>query len=122
MAPVSASEWTSQITSREVEAIQPLLDEVARLKAEGLTGGAVAINFTRRLLQPIQNRVHPAYEYWGQVDPTRILRRKVSKPEMVARVKELFRGVIRNKACPRAFSVINPLPPVSTLTSSVDLS
>lgn len=52
-APTPAPEWTSQISSQEVEAIQPLIEEVARLKAEGLTGGAVAINFTRRLLQPI---------------------------------------------------------------------
>ena len=59
------------------------------MKAAGLTGSAVAINFSRRLLQPIQNRVHPTYEYWGQADLTRTQWRKVSKLEMAARVKEL---------------------------------
>jgi hypothetical protein len=40
-----------------------MLDDLERLMADGLTGGAVAINFSRRLLQPIQDRVHPTYEY-----------------------------------------------------------
>ena len=68
----------------------------------------MAISFSRRLLQPIQDRVHPAYEYCGQTDPTRVQQRKVSKQEMVARVRELFNGVIRNWTCPKAFSLTRP--------------
>jgi hypothetical protein len=33
--------------------LQPLLDDLKQLKAEGLTSGAVAISFCRRLIQPI---------------------------------------------------------------------
>jgi hypothetical protein len=51
-----------------------------------VTGAAVARSFCRRLIQPIKDRVHPAYEYWGQSDPTHEVSRKVSKEEMAVRV------------------------------------
>lgn len=111
-APVAEAEWTSLISSREVEAIQPLIDAIASLKERGLNGGTVACNFARRLIQPIQDRVHPAYEYWGQADPTRMKIRKVSKAEMTARVKCLYSGAIRNKGGPKAFCLVRPPPPV----------
>jgi diphthamide synthase (EF-2-diphthine--ammonia ligase) len=106
-------EWTNQLTSRETEELRPLLEDLERLKTEGLTGGAVAISFIRRLLQQIEDRVHPTYEYWGQSDPTWIIRRKVSKEEMVARVKNIFTMRIRNRECPKALSVYRPSVEVS---------
>jgi hypothetical protein len=57
--------WTNQLTTRETEEFRPLLDDLERSKAEGLTGGAVAISFGCRLIQPIQDQVHPAFEYSG---------------------------------------------------------
>jgi hypothetical protein len=68
-APVPFLEWTNQLTSRETEELRPLLEDLERLKAEGLTRSVVAINFSCWLIQPIQDRVHPAYEYWGQSNP-----------------------------------------------------
>ena len=44
----------------------------------------MAINFSRRLIQPIKDQIHPAYEYWGFSNPTREVNRKVPKEEMVA--------------------------------------
>jgi hypothetical protein len=75
------------------------------LKAEGLTGGAVAISFSCWLIQPIQDWVYPAFEYWGQSDPTWVAKRKVSKGEMAARLKNIFSGRIRNRECPKALGV-----------------
>jgi hypothetical protein len=46
-------EWSSQLTSRETDDLQPLLGNLEKLKTEGMTGGAVAINFSWWLLQPI---------------------------------------------------------------------
>jgi hypothetical protein len=69
--------------------------------AEGLTGVAVAISFSRRLIQPLQDRAHPAFEYWGQYDPTRAAQRKVSKAEMMAHAKNIFGERICNRECPR---------------------
>jgi hypothetical protein len=33
------------------------------LKKRGVTRAVVARSFCRRMIQPIKNRVHPAYEY-----------------------------------------------------------
>jgi hypothetical protein len=68
----------------------------------------VAISFCRRLIQPLQDRAHPAFEYWGQSDPTQVAQRKVSKAEMMARAKKIFGGRIRNKECPRHWGYIAP--------------
>ena len=43
-----------------------LLNEIAGLSAQGLTGAVVALSFSKRLVQPILDRVHPAFEYWGR--------------------------------------------------------
>jgi hypothetical protein len=59
---VPFSEWTNRLTSRENEELRPLLEGLAWLKVEGLTGGMVEINFSRWQLQSIQDRVHLAYE------------------------------------------------------------
>jgi hypothetical protein len=93
--------------------LKPLLDDLEQLKAEGLTGAAVAISFCRRLIQPLQDQAHPTFEYWGQSDPTRVDQRKVSKAEMMARAKNIFDGRIRNKECPKALGIYNPADPVS---------
>jgi hypothetical protein len=52
-APVPYPEWTSRLTSRDTEELQPLLNDQEQLKAEGLIGGVVAISVCRRLIQPI---------------------------------------------------------------------
>jgi hypothetical protein len=62
-APVPFSEWTNQLTSRETEDLRPLLEDLEKLKAEGLTSDVVAISFNRQPIQPIQNWVHVEYEY-----------------------------------------------------------
>jgi hypothetical protein len=41
--------------------------------------------------------VYPAYEYWGQSDPTHEVNCKVSKEVMVARVSQIFAGKARIK-------------------------
>jgi hypothetical protein len=99
-SPIPYPEWTNQLASRDTEELQPPLDDLEQLKAYGLTGDTVAISFCRQLIQPIQNRGHSTFEYWGQSDPIRVVKRKVSKGEMAARVKNIFGGRIRNRECP----------------------
>jgi hypothetical protein len=107
-AVVPYPEQTNQLVSRDTEELQPLLDDLEQLKADGLTGIAVAISFYRRLIQPLQDRAHPAIEYWGQSNPTRVTQRKVSKAEMMARAKNIFGGRIRNRECPKALACTTP--------------
>ena len=40
-----------------------LLKEVAGLSTQGLTGTVVALSFSKRLVQLIQEKVHPGIEY-----------------------------------------------------------
>jgi hypothetical protein len=87
--PVKINEWDLQLTSREMDGIKELLTLVGDLKKKGLTGGAVAISFCRHMIQPIKDRVHPTYEYWGQMDPTRDVNCKISQEEMTARVTQM---------------------------------
>jgi hypothetical protein len=48
------------------------LPELTKLKAEKLTGAAVALLFSKWLIQPIQDRVHPVYEYSCRDDLARV--------------------------------------------------
>jgi hypothetical protein len=94
-------EWTNQLAMLDTQKLKPLMDNLEQLKAKGLTGAAVAISFCRRLIQPLQDRAHLTFEYWGQSDPTQVTQRNVSKVEMIARAKNIFGGRIRNKECPK---------------------
>jgi hypothetical protein len=82
-----------------------VLELVNELKKQGVTGVAVSRSFYRRMIQPIKDRVHPAYKYWGQSDPTREVNRKVSKEEMAARVSQMYSGKVKVKKCPKAHSL-----------------
>jgi hypothetical protein len=73
-----------------------------------MTGAAVARSFCQRLIQSIKDRVHPAYEYWGQLDPTREVNHKVSKEDMVDRVSQMYSGKVKIKKCPKAHSLKRP--------------
>jgi ribosomal protein L23 len=64
------------------------------------------------MIQPIKDRVHPAYEYYGQSDPTSEVNRKVSKEEMAARVSQIYSGKVKVKKCPRAHSLKRLADPV----------
>jgi hypothetical protein len=123
-APIPYPEWTNQLTSRDIKELQPMLDDLDQLKAEGFTRGAVAISFCHQLIQPILDRAHPAFEYWGQSNPTRVVKCKVSKGEMMARVKNIFSWRIHNRECPKALGMYHLSDPVSLrswLLSRIDL-
>jgi ribosomal protein L23 len=75
-------------------------------------GAAVARSFYRRMIQPIKDQVHPAYEYWGQSDPTCEVNCKVSKEEMAARVSQMYSGKVKVKKCPTAHSLKRSANPV----------
>ena len=62
----------------------------------------MAISFCKRLTQPIQERAHPAYEYWGHRDQTRGQDRKVPREDIANRVARIMAGQIQDKGCPKA--------------------
>jgi hypothetical protein len=60
---VPGPEWTNQLATRDTEELKPMLDDLEQLKEEGLTGAAVAISFSRCLIQLLQDRAHLSFEY-----------------------------------------------------------
>ena len=91
-APEYKACWEEPPTIEEMEQVKCLLKEIADLSAQGLTGAPVAISFCRQLTQPIQERVHPAFEYWGHRDPTRGHERNVPRDEIANRVARIMAG------------------------------
>jgi hypothetical protein len=110
---VKISEWDPGLSSHEVDNINEVLALVEDLKKGGMIGGSVAKLFCRWLIQPIKDRVHPAYEFWGQLDPTHEVNRKVSREEMATRVSQIYTGKARIKKCPKAYSLKRPADPMS---------
>jgi hypothetical protein len=61
--PVKINEWDLGLSSRDLKELKLVLELVNELKKKGVTGAAVARSFCRRMIQPIKDWVHPAYEY-----------------------------------------------------------
>jgi hypothetical protein len=110
--PMKISEWDLGLPTRNLEDLKGVLELVSDMKKRGVTGAAVPRSFCRRMIQPIKDRVHPAYEYCGKSDPIREVNRKVSKEEMAARVSQMYSGKVKVKKCLRAHSLKRPADPV----------
>jgi hypothetical protein len=109
---VKISEWDLGLSTRELEDLKAVLELVNDMKSRGVIGAVVARSFCRRMIQGIKDRVHPAYEYCGQSDPTREVNRKVSREGMAARVSQIYSGKVKVKKCPRAHSLKRSADPV----------
>jgi hypothetical protein len=109
---VKISKWDLGLSTRKLKDLKGVLELVSDMKNQGVTGAVVARSFCRRMIQPIKDRVHPAYEYCGQSDPTREVNRKVSKEEMAARVSQIYSGKVKVKKCSRAHSLKRRADPV----------
>jgi hypothetical protein len=109
---VKINEWDLKLSSRDLGDLKGDLELVGDMKKRGVTEAAVARSFCRRMIQPIKDRVHPAYEYWGQSDPTREVNRKVPKEEMVVRVSQMYSGKVKVKKYPKAHSLKRATDPV----------
>ena len=58
-----------------------------------ITGASVVAHWTIRRVQPLQRRVHLAFEYTGEEDPTRYSRKKISEDDLENRVTALLKNV-----------------------------
>ena len=79
----------------------------------------MALSFSKRLVQPIQDRVHPGFEYWGCQNPTRGQNRKVSREEAANQVARMMHGEIRDKGCLKAHCLKVPTRAVIILYFSM---
>jgi len=85
-----------------------ILKEIAGLSAQGLTGAVVALSFSKQLVQPIRDRVHLGFEYWGRQDPTRGWNRKVPREEAANQVARMMQGPIRDRGCLKTHCLKRP--------------
>jgi hypothetical protein len=110
--PAKISEWDLGLPTHHLEDLKGVLELVSDMKKQGVIRAVVARSFCRQMIQPIKDRVHPAYEYCGKSDPTLEVNCKVSKEEMVARVSQMYSGKVKVKKCPKAHSLKRSADPV----------
>ncbi|RLN36426.1 hypothetical protein C2845_PM03G29490 [Panicum miliaceum] len=108
LPPVLNARWEEKPTKEEMVEVEVLLAELQKLKAEQWTGAAVVLSFAKRLTQPIQERVHPGYEYSGRMDPTHGQNCKVSCSEAHRWVTLIVSGEVRDKGCSKAHCLMRP--------------
>ncbi|XP_039845119.1 serine/arginine repetitive matrix protein 1-like [Panicum virgatum] len=71
---------------------------------------AVAIDFVHHNIEPLKDRVHPAFYYHGLDDPTRETTEDIPPDEDISRIRTFFAGPVTNIGAPRSFSIYNPPP------------
>jgi hypothetical protein len=81
-----------------------LLAEICALKDRGLTVEAAVVDFVFKNIQPLKDRVYPAYLYTGFNDPTRITNKQISKEDVLSRVDLIMRGKVSNAGAPFSYS------------------
>jgi len=62
-----------------------LLEALAKLKKNGVTGDHVVFSFLSRRLQPLQHQTHPAFRYEGTKDPSRMSPEPMAESVLVKR-------------------------------------
>jgi hypothetical protein len=112
---VRTPSWTESPTDEEVAEASVLLAEVGLLKERGLTAEAIVADFVFKNIQPLKDRVHPAYLYQGLADPTRVINKKIPSADLVSRLEMILRGKVSNVGAPIAYSAWN-LPPAKAFT------
>jgi hypothetical protein len=87
-----------------------LLAEICLLKDKGLTAEVVVADFVFKNIQPLKDRVYPAYLYININDSTRVTNRKIPNEDLLSRLDMILRGRISNAGAPLTYSAWN-LPP-----------
>jgi hypothetical protein len=91
--------WTAVIRAEwlkrplDTSQIQDLLKLIANLKQNQITREAVAFDWIKHRIRPLQARVTSGFEYQGTSDPSRCLDKEISNGEALRRVQRLFEKV-----------------------------
>jgi hypothetical protein len=110
--PVFSDIWNSSPNNRESTDIPQLVEMIAELKRNGLTGVEIAYSFTKLRIQPLQERSVLDYEYKGPEDPR--LKEDLTHEEILERLRIFFGPVkFKPKISPQYsagnFPQVNPL-------------
>ena len=86
---------------------------IASLKRKGISGEAMAFEWMKHRIQPLQARVTFGFKYQGKNDPSRCSEEEISNGEVLRRVQRLFEKVEHAPHLLNTFSVLNPPKEVS---------
>jgi hypothetical protein len=75
-----------------------------------LTAEVVVVDFVFKNIQPLKDRVYPAYLYTRVNDPTRITNRRILEEDVLRRIDLILRGKMLNAGAPLSYSTSN-IPP-----------
>jgi hypothetical protein len=117
---VRTPSWIESPTSLGITEAKVPLAEIYSLKDWGLTAEAVVANFVFKNIQPLKDRVYPAYLYSGVNDYTRVTNRRIPTEDLLSRLDMILRGRVSNAGAPVSYSAWNlpPLRPFSEFVSN----
>ena len=81
-----------------------MLAEISALRNRGLTAEAVVVDFVFKNIQPLKDRVYPAYLYTGVNDPSPVTNKQMYEENVLSRVDLMVRGKISNVGAPPSYS------------------
>jgi hypothetical protein len=90
-----------------------LLAKIANLKDRGLIAEAFVINFVFKNIQPLKDKLHPAYLYTSVGNPSRVTNKRFTEEDILIQAELMLRGAIVNDGDPRAYSAWCHPPAIS---------
>lgn len=79
--------WIEDSTDSEISEARALFNEIANLKDRGLIAETIMIDFILKNIQPLKDRVHPAYLYTSAGDPSQVTERVITEEDVLARLR-----------------------------------
>jgi hypothetical protein len=104
--PIQWPEWNKKPVDESQ--IPELLERIAILRQNNLTGEAVMFDWMRRRIQPLQARETLGFQYQGIADSSRYFEEEISDEEILSRVQRLLRDVKKVPFVPDTFSAASP--------------
>jgi hypothetical protein len=77
------------------------------LKDRGLTAEVVVADFVFKNIQPLKDRIYPAYVYTSINDSTWVANRQIPNEDLLSRLDMILRGRVSNAGAPLSYSVWN---------------
>ena len=88
--------------------VSELLERIAVLRQNILTGEAVIFDWMKRRIQPLQARESLGFQYLGIPDSSRYSKEEISDDVAFSRVQRLLKNVKKIPVVPDIFSAANP--------------
>jgi len=85
-----------------------LLEALAKLKKNGVTGDHVVFSFLSRRLQPLQHQTHPAFRYEGTKDLSRMSPEPMAESILIKRCCKVLDNINKSLILPSLFWAGNP--------------